>query len=186
MSKFSIAGLEKLGLKETSPGLFEPINKGKSSAYIESAKGNLVVKSSRQPIIKSINISPQISLSPPLASVLTIDGIVAGLNGDKGLMRSHWSKIKKQKLLYQQIIQQHLQENKVRKHEGQVSIEYIGYKSRLMDWDNFCSSFKHLGDSLVKMKIISDDNPKIVTQFIPSQIKSTQAEQKVVIIIKDK
>jgi len=36
-------------------------------------------------------ISDSFSISKPEESVLKIDGLVAGLNGDKGLMRSHWS-----------------------------------------------------------------------------------------------
>lgn len=134
----------------------------------------------------SILVSPEMVISPPNASVLTITGLVAGLNGSKGLMQAHWAKNNKNKLLYQTIIAQHLRENKIKQHLGEVTIEYIGYKSRFMDWDNFCASFKLLGDSLTKMKIIVDDNPQIVTTFMPSQIKVKQADQKVVIIIKDR
>lgn len=118
-------------------------------------------------------------------SVLVINGLVAGLNGDKGLMRSHWSNTKKQKDLYQLIIKDHLRENKVRKHTGKVTIHYVGYKSVLMDWDNFCSSFKHIGDSLVESGIITEDKPSVVVQFIPHQIKCKRVDQKVVVIIKD-
>jgi len=125
------------------------------------------------------------SICKPLDSVLVIDGLIAGLNGDKGLMRSHWSNTKRQKDLYKLIIGDHLRENKVRKHEGKVTIQYIGYKSILMDWDNFCSSFKHIGDALVEKEIIQDDKPSVVTQFIPQQIKCKRDEQKVIIIIKD-
>lgn len=121
----------------------------------------------------------------PKDSVLVINGLVAGLNGSQGLMRGHWAKIKKQKEVYQTIISQHLRENKIKQHLGEVTIEYIGYKSRFMDWDNFCASFKHIGDSLVKCKIIADDSPKIITKFIPSQIKVPQIDQKVIVIIKD-
>lgn len=130
-------------------------------------------------------LSNNTSICKPLDSVLKIDGLIAGLNGDKGLMRSHWSNTKKQKDLYKLIIGDHLRENKVRKHEGKVTIQYIGYKSILMDWDNFCSSFKHIGDALVEKEIIKDDKPSIVTQFIPQQIKCKRDEQKVIIIIKD-
>ena len=135
-------------------------------------------------MVTRIDESTHINL--PNDSVLTIDGLIAGLNGSKGLMRSHWSNTKKQKEIFQSIIAGHLKDNKMRKHIGEVSIEYIGYKTRFMDWDNFCASFKHIGDSLVKMGIIVDDSPKIVTQFIPSQIKVPQIGQKVVVIIKDK
>ncbi len=130
-------------------------------------------------------ISDNFSLNKPTESVLKIDGLVAGLNGDKGLMRSHWSNTKKQKDLYGMIIKDHLRENKMRKHEGTVSIQYIGYKSVLMDWDNFCSSFKHIGDALVAANISTDDNPSVVIEFIPQQVKCKRVEQKVIVIIKD-
>ena len=136
--------------------------------------------------INKVWIDESTHINLPNDSVLTIDGLIAGLNGSKGLMRSHWSNTKKQKEIFQSIIAGHLKDNKMRKHIGEVSIEYIGYKTRFMDWDNFCASFKHIGDSLVKMGIIVDDSPKIVTQFIPSQIKVPQIGQKVFVIINDK
>lgn len=118
-------------------------------------------------------------------SILTIDGIVPGLNGDKGLMRNHWSNIKRIKNIYKEIIRLHLKDGKITKHEGKVNITYIGYKSILMDWDNFCSSFKHIGDSLVKANIITDDKPSIVIKFTPQQIKCKRIEQKIVVIIEN-
>jgi len=130
-------------------------------------------------------ITNEFIINKPLDSVIVIDGLVAGLNGSDGLMRSHWSDTKKKKDLYKFIIGDHLRENKARKHEGKVTVQYIGYKSILMDWDNFCSSFKHIGDALVEKEIISDDKPAIVVQFIPQQIKCKRDEQKVIIIIKD-
>lgn len=163
---------------------------GQKNGFKEEIKDvyNQPIKAFKDPnhVIRNTVINDTVQISPPTASVLTIDGIVAGLNGAKGLMRSHWTNVKKQKTLYQQIIQQHLSENKVRKHVGEVTVEYIGYKSLLMDWDNFCASFKHIGDSLVKMGIIKNDNPKIITQFLPSQIKCSRQDQKVIVIIKDR
>lgn len=121
----------------------------------------------------------------PTQSCIEIPGIVAGLNGSNGLMRQHWSKRKKQKEYYQMIINDHIKQGKARKHTGPVEVQYIGYKSRFMDWDNYASSFKDVGDSLVKTGIIEEDNPKIVKTFIPKQIKCKRNEQRVVIIIKD-
>ena len=121
----------------------------------------------------------------PEVSRIEIPGIVAGLNGSKGLIRSHYHTQKKQKDYYQMIVQDHLNQGKARKHTGPVEINYVGYKSRLMDWDNFCASFKHLGDSLHKCGVILDDNPKIVKKFLPEQFKSKQKDQRVIIIIKD-
>lgn len=118
-------------------------------------------------------------------SVITIPGIVDGLNGDEGLMRGHWTKIKKVKELFITIIYDHLASGKAFKHPGKVKIKYVGYKSVLMDWDNFCASFKHIGDSLVKTGVITEDRPAIVTQFLPDQVKCKRINQCVVIIIED-
>lgn len=165
-----------------------------SKGYTKNSDGSFQPPKFRNPftgetvdkkISTPIEITPTTTISNPNESVLSIDGLVAGLNGDKGLMRSHWSNTKKQKDLYQMIIADHVRENKVRRHEGKVTIQFIGYKSVLMDWDNFCSSFKHIGDALVKSKIIVDDKPSVVIQFIPQQIKCKRVEQKVIVIIKD-
>lgn len=133
----------------------------------------------------STELTHEFSINKPLESVLVIDGLIAGLNGNKGLMRSHWSNSKKQKDFYKSVIMDQCRQGKIRKHLDKVTIQYIGYKSVLMDWDNFASSFKHIGDALVESGIIKDDKPTIVTKFIPQQIKCKRIEQKVVIIIKD-
>ena len=55
-----------------------------------------------------------------------------------------------------------------------------------MDWDNFSASFKHIGDALVKAGVIQDDNPQIIVDFLPKQVKvSKRKQQRVEIIIKD-
>ncbi len=118
-------------------------------------------------------------------SHIVIMGLIPGLNSSHGLMQAHWTTVKKQKELYCSYINNNLVSGHAKKHEGKVIIEYIGYKSRLMDWDNFCASFKHIGDSLVKCGIIKDDSPEVVLKFIPSQIKIKQKDQRVDIIIKD-
>ena len=113
---------------------------------------------------------------------LIIKGIVPGLNGKDGLIREHWRKATRRKDLYYALLKS--QTNN--KHTGKVIIRYIGYKLALMDWDNFTASFKHLGDALVKAKIIKDDKPSIVVQFLPDQIKvNKRIEQRIEIIIED-
>jgi hypothetical protein len=184
-NRYSIKDLEAMGLTLQEDGTYARVIEGKK--YVRKDPTSLyTMKDITERNPAEIAISNEVKISPPLASVLTIPGLIAGLNGDKGLMRAHWSHVKKQKEFYCKIIQGHLRENKVRKHLGEVTVEYIGYKSSFMDWDNFCSSFKHIGDSLVEMKIIMEDKPKIITQFIPSQIKCKREDQKVVVIIKDK
>lgn len=182
------------GYTKNADGSFQPPNFRNPFTEPEKPKGigqepYLLVKKPFYPEFdidrKLTELTSTTTISTINESVLSIDGLVAGLNGDKGLMRSHWSNTKRQKELYQMIIADHVREKKVRKHEGKVTIQYIGYKSVLMDWDNFCSSFKHIGDALVKSKIIVDDKPSVVIQFIPQQIKCKRVEQKVIVIIKD-
>ena len=112
---------------------------------------------------------------------IIIEGVIPGLNGSDGLIREHYRNAKKRKLVYESIIRSQT----TNKHKGKVSILYTGYKSILMDWDNFTSSFKHIGDSLVKTGVILDDNPKIVAHFQVEQIKSKRVDQRVIITISD-
>ena len=116
-----------------------------------------------------------------MKTTILIKGIVHGMNGKHGLIREHFRTAKRKKELYKVLIRSQT----TNQHKGKVKIRYIGYKSILMDWDNFAASFKHLGDALVSCKVIIDDKPAIVQEFIPEQIKSTRKEQKVVIIIED-
>jgi len=170
------------GYTKSADGSYSP--PALKSKFIQSLKGKRedVIDTPKQPVIHSIDFL----VSKPLESFLEIHGVVAGLNGANGLMNAHWATIKKVKTLYRTIIRQHLMEGKVRKHEGSVKVRYIGYKVNFMDWDNFCSSFKHIGDSLVKEGIISDDNPKVIIEFLPQQIKcKNHTFQKSVVIIED-
>ena len=176
---WSFKDLEQKGLVQNEDGTFSRVF------------GEKVVtrKSSSQLYSKEEIVEPPHNDIPlkedKFKSVLTIQGLIPGLNGDKGLMRSHWATVKKMKETYSSIISNHLISGKVKRHSGAVQIEYIGYKSILMDWDNFCSSFKHIGDALVDCQIITDDNPSIVHKFLPNQIKCKRESQKVVIIITD-
>ena len=116
-----------------------------------------------------------------MRTVITIKGIVPGLNGKHGLIREHFRNAKKRKNLYTILCR----EQNPNKHPGKVIIHYIGYKSILMDWDNFSASFKHIGDALTDLGVIVDDKPSIVVQFLPEQIKCKRIEQRVEIIIED-
>jgi Holliday junction resolvase RusA-like endonuclease len=116
-----------------------------------------------------------------MRTVIVIEGSIAGLNGKDGLMREHFRKGMKKKEKFQFLIRSQTRN----RHAGKVSITYVGYKSVLMDWDNFAASFKYLGDSLVKTKVIIDDNPSIVSQFIIKQVKCKRVDQRIEIIIED-
>lgn len=182
---FTEEDLLKMGCVEIAPNVF----KRTKTFYIEGIRfkelvGTPIVLSSKTALFcedVKASISPAVSLDQVLT--IEIPGIVPGLNGDKGLMRSHWSETKKMKKLYSQIIKDQLPCRY--RFEGAVSIEYVGYKSSLMDWDNFAASAKFPLDSLVKCGVIKDDNPKIVKEFIPKQVKVCRAKQRVVVIIKN-
>ena len=102
-----------------------------------------------------------------------------GLNGDKGLIRQHWTSAKKMKdwLLHKVL------EAELRCHDGQVRITYTRRAKKKMDWDNCMSSFKHVCDALVKAGVIKDDSIK----FIPEQPTLLQevGEPWTIIVIED-
>lgn len=108
--------------------------------------------------------------------------ITPGLNGPDGLMRQHFHKTKPLKdKLTALILSQ-----RPRGHcviTAPCRVTYIRHTSTLMDWDNACASFKHIGDALVAAKIIVDDNPTVLAEFIPKQIKCKRKEHKTQIII---
>lgn len=50
-----------------------------------------------------------------------------------------------------------------------------------MDWDNAAASFKHVGDALVMEKVIEDDHPKIIRDFIVRQVLSKERYIEIII-----
>jgi len=115
-------------------------------------------------------------------SIFKLTCKVPGLNGDDGLIREHYrSAIARKDMYYILLLSQ-----KQPKLKGSVKVIYTRYTTRLMDWDNHCASFKHLGDSLVKIGIIEDDNPNVIKEFIPKQVKvKTKKEEMITIEIKE-
>lgn len=99
---------------------------------------------------------------------LTYNRLAPALNGKDGLIRTHWAKRKKIKDTWIKLTK--AQEYK--QYQGQVIVEYERHSVSPMDWDNLCASFKIPGDVLVACGIIEDDNPTVVTQFIPRWVKS--------------
>lgn len=114
--------------------------------------------------------------------ILHLDFLTPGLNGSDGLIRQHFGAAAKMKLrirlLFRSQIKPPFAAIKV-----PVRITYIRYTSSLMDWDNACASFKHIGDALQEAGILSDDSPKIVAVFDPKQEKVKRTEQRTEIII---
>jgi len=115
-------------------------------------------------------------------SIFKLTCKVPGLNGDDGLIREHYrSAIARKDMYYILLLSQ-----KQPKLKGSVKVIYTRYTTSLMDWDNHCASFKYLGDSLVKIGIIEDDNPNVIKEFIPKQVKvKTKKEEMITIEIKE-
>lgn len=117
----------------------------------------------------------------PGRTIIILDFLSPGLNGSEGLIQEHHFKMAKRKERYKSIIQTLM----LPKHSGKVKITYIRHTVKFMDWDNACASFKHLGDALVDAGVIQDDNPEILVEFVPRQIKSRLKDQHTEIIIED-
>lgn len=112
---------------------------------------------------------------------LVIDELVPGLNGKDGLIREHWAKRKQRKDRYFII----LRSQTTNRHKGCVSFTYIRHTVRYLDWDNHCASAKLVLDCLKDAKIIIDDKPDIIVEFIPKQVKAKRGQGYVEIIIED-
>lgn len=85
--------------------------------------------------------------------------LVPGINR---LLRMHWAVRKKMQSALVATIEEQYDCELI---EGPVIVEYTRRSIRLMDWDNAAGSFKLVGDALVQCGILSDDNPKVITEF---------------------
>jgi len=108
--------------------------------------------------------------------------LTPGLNGPDGLMRQHFRDAAriKDRLTWE------IRAQKSGPTIGYpVRVVYTRYTATLMDWDNACASFKHIGDALTAAGILADDNPKIIAEFLPRQIKCRRTEQRTEITIEE-
>lgn len=112
----------------------------------------------------------------------TIPYLTDGLNGKTGLIRGHFMAAKKEKEYIAAILRE-------QKPQGfypitrRIKVTYTRYTSHLMDWDNACASFKHIGDALQMAGILSDDSPAVIAVFLPVQVKCKMAERRTEILI---
>jgi hypothetical protein len=111
---------------------------------------------------------------------ITLPYLTPGLNGSEGLMRQHYRHAAE---LKKRIVWDILAQKNGKTIDEPVRVTYIRHTAYLMDWDNACASFKHIGDALIDAGVIVDDNPNFIAEFKPVQIKCPKAEQKTVIII---
>jgi len=105
-----------------------------------------------------------------------------GLNGAGGLMRQHFRKAAavKERIAWDLRAQKPVG---LKPLSRPVRVTYIRYVSHLMDWDNACASFKHIGDGLQTAGILADDSPDVIAEFLPRQVKCKMKERRTEIII---
>ena len=96
--------------------------------------------------------------------------------GINSLVRMHWAvRRKKQREFQDHIVE--LNPHYVQfEYTEPVRVEYTRKSCRYMDWDNAAGSFKLIGDALVDLGILPDDNPTIITEFIVRQRKVKRIE----------
>lgn len=138
---------------------FNPVKKGRPSA-------------NENPIIDSVSQNGE-------RCKIVLVGLAPGMNGSDGLMREHWTKGMKRRDAYVARISA----MKVWSIDDPVKVTYTRYCSLLSDWDNACASFKKIGDALVLCKVIKDDSPEYITEFIPKQIRCRRKDQRTEIFI---
>ena len=83
------------------------------------------------------------------------------LNGKDGLLRMHWSKRPKIKEKFEWLIVH----QRPKKITGEVTLIMYNYAVQLMDWDNLAGRLKIVGDALVSLKYIDEDNPDVIIRF---------------------
>lgn len=89
------------------------------------------------------------------------------LNGNNGLLRMHWTKRKSIKEKFHYLIKN----QKPKKIEDKCILTMVNYYIMPSDWDNMISRLKIIADVLVDMEIIKDDNPSVIIDFIPKQVR---------------
>ena len=118
-----------------------------------------------------------------MTTEITFPGIIAGMNGKFGLLRTHWTKRVKIRDTYVWWIKCKTKN----RHAGAVKMTLTRHSTRRMaDYDNLVSTGKNLVDALVIAGVITDDNMNIIKEREYIQVKAkSKLEQKTVITITD-
>ena len=111
--------------------------------------------------------------------LITSDTQPPGINR---LLRMHWAVRKK---IQNNLVDELSSEYPTDLIVGPVEIHYTRKSIRLMDWDNAAGSFKLVGDALVTLGILEDDNPKVIKEFYVKQERvRKRAEQGFTVLIR--
>ena len=115
-----------------------------------------------------------------MSEQIRLSYLTPGLNGSAGLIRQHFRNAAK---LKERLIWDVKSQRRGPTISQPVRVTYTRYTASLMDWDNACASFKHIGDALTAAGVLADDSPKIIAEFLPRQVKCKRDEQRTEILI---
>ena len=101
------------------------------------------------------------------------------------LLMSHWRVKQKEIKLAHQIIFGASQRKRPTLPLKKARLTFIRCSARQPDRDNLIFSFKHLQDGLVKAKILTDDNPHVVTDSYYSWQKHPQKTGHCIVIVEE-
>jgi Holliday junction resolvase RusA-like endonuclease len=110
--------------------------------------------------------------------VITINEVAPMLNGSGGLKNMHFQVYRKLREKWVWLVRSSTKAI----FKGTVKITYTRSSVVAPDWDNLSASFKPIGDALVDNKVITDDNPKVVLEFIPKWRKAKNNKDLITII----
>ena len=119
-----------------------------------------------------------------MTTEITFLGRLPGNNGVGGLLRLHWAKRKQLSERLDWIVRASTSYC----HRGAVRLELVRYSTSTvpMDYDNLVSTGKLILDSIVRRKVIADDNPNVIVSRVYRQEKvKKKDEQRTVIRLVD-
>lgn len=100
---------------------------------------------------------------------LTIPELAPSLNGKRGMIRMHWTKLGKLKGRWKILV---LEAAKGKRMPGTCHVKVVRYYAyTMLEWDNAYSSLKIVLDALRHSGIIQDDSDAIIGRPEVDQVK---------------
>ena len=86
------------------------------------------------------------------------------------MLRGHWRQRKPLQERWNALVLHAALCKNVPRPMGRVRLTWTRrYCGVPMDWDNACSSFKVVGDALVRAGVLQHDGPDVIVEFVPKQ-----------------
>ena len=135
--------------------------------FAKDASGNFVkgVRPDKPKVAASAKEPFPVNHASPQKLQIVIMQKLPGLNGSDGLIRENRFLRKKRK----EEIKAEISRQNLTTFHGKVRLTLERRAVKLMDWENFISTMKLPNDIFVELGVILDDNPAIITEFVPIQ-----------------